>query len=109
MLTPAGTLFKQIIENLSGGDRPVYDEGFVGPSGGDFAFNFGSAVAGPGRENVDTVYQFDTDPALSPEEQQFNDTIIRIAASTQDRDRNGIFNSATSSPFLDGASSRSRC
>jgi pimeloyl-ACP methyl ester carboxylesterase len=100
MLTAKGTLFKQIIENLSGGDRPVFDEGWVGPSGGDFTFNFGSAVAGPGRENVDTIYQFDTDPALSPEERTFNGSIIRIAASTQDRDRNGIFNAATSSPSL---------
>lgn len=101
-LTPAGTLFKQIIENLSGGNRPLYDEGFVGPSGGAFAFNFGAALAGPGRENLDTTYQFDTSPALSPEEQQFNTTIIRIAASTQDRDKNGIFNTATSSPYLSG-------
>ena len=99
-LTATGTRFKQIIENLSGGDRPVYDQGFVGPNGGDFAFNFGSAVAGPGRENFDTVYQFDTDPALSAEEQQFNNTVIRLTASTQDRDRNGIFNQATSSPAL---------
>lgn len=96
-LTTTGTLFKQIIENLSGGDRPVYDQGFVGPSGGGFAFNFGSAVAGPGRENFDIVYQFDTNPAVSPQEQQFNNTVIRITASTQDRDRNGIFNQATSS------------
>ena len=100
VLTPVGTLFKQIIENLSGGDRPVFDEGWIGPYGGDFTFNFGSAVAGPGRENVDTIYQFDTDPALSPEERTFNGSIIRIAASTQDRDRNGIFNAATSSPSL---------
>jgi len=99
-LTPAGTLFKQIIENLSGGDRPVYDEGFVGPNGGDFAFNFGAAVAGPGRENFDTVYQLDTKPTLSPEEQQFNNTVIRVTASTRDRDKHGIFNQATSSPAL---------
>ena len=87
---------------------PVYDQGFVGPSGGAFAFNFGSAVAGPGRENFDTVYQFDTDPALSPAEQQFNDTVIRITASNQDRDKNGIFNQATTLP-LSPPSSRSRC
>jgi hypothetical protein len=100
VLTATGTLFKQIIENLSGGDRPVYDQGFVGPNGGDFAFNFGSAVAGPGRENFDTVYQFDTDPALSPDEQLFNNAVIRLTASTQDRDRNGIFTQVTSSPAL---------
>jgi len=99
-LTALGTQFKQIVENLSGGDRAVFDEGFVGPSGGAFAFNFGAAVAGPGRENLTTIYQFDTDPALSPEEQAFNDGINRIAADKQDRDKNGIFTSATSSPAL---------
>ena len=99
-LTAAGTLFKQIIENLSGGDRPVFDEAWIGPSGGDFTFNRESAVAGPGRENVDTIYQFDTDPALSPEEGAFNGSIVRIAASKEDRDRNGIFNQVTSSPSL---------
>jgi hypothetical protein len=94
-------VFKQIIENLSGGDRPVYDEGFVGPNGGDFAFNFGSAVAGPGRENLETVYQLDTNPALSPEEVAFNAAIPRVAASKQDRDKQGIFNSVTSSPAIE--------
>lgn len=100
VLTATGTLFKQIVENLSGGDRPVYDQGFVGPNGGDFAFNFGSAVASPGRENLETVYQFDTDPALSAAERQFNDAIVRIAADTQVRDRDGIFTTTTSSPAL---------
>ncbi len=100
VLTPAGTLFKQMIENLSGGDRPVYDQGFVGPNGGDFAFNFGSAVASPGRENESTVYQFDTDPTLLPEEQQFNATIVRVPLDSDIRDQNGIFNTATSSPAL---------
>src|SRR5262245_12939002 len=102
VLTPAGQTFKQIIENLSGGDRPVFDEGWVGPSGGAFAFNFGSAVASPGRENANTVYQFDTDPALSPDEQAFNDTIVRLSAATQDRNPQGIHSEKTSSPYLSG-------
>ena len=102
VLTPAGVQFKQIIENLSGGDRPIYDQGFVGGSGGDFAFNFGSAVAGPGRENLETVYQLDTDPALSAEEQRFNASIVRVPLDKQVRDKHGIFNSATSSPYLEG-------
>ena len=101
-LTPEGQVFKQIIENLSGGDRPVFDQGWIGPSGGDFAFNFGSAVAGPGRENMETVYQFDTDPALSAEERLFNDAIVRIAAATRDRTPEGIYNETTSSPALSG-------
>jgi pimeloyl-ACP methyl ester carboxylesterase len=102
VLTPAGIVFKQVIENLSGGDRPVFDQGWVGPSGGDLAFNFRSAVAGSGRENADTIYQFDTDPELSAEEQLFNDTIIRLTASTQERSPQGIYNETTSSPYLRG-------
>ena len=101
-LTPLGEQFKQTVEMFSGGDRPVFDEGWVGPSGGAFAFNFGSATAGPGRENFDTVYQFDTDLALTPEEQLFNDTIIRISAETSDRNPQGIYTETTSSPALIG-------
>ena len=101
-LTAEGELFKQIVENFSGGDRPVFDEGWVGPSGGAFAFNFGSATAGPGRENYDTVYQFDPDPALSAAEQLFNDTIVRTRAATSDRNPAGIYTAATSSPALSG-------
>src|SRR5262249_61811681 len=82
VLTPAGTLFKAITETLSGGARPVYDEGFVGPNGGDFAFNFGSAVAGPGRENVGTGYPFVGGPALSPAQQHFNTTIPHVPVSS---------------------------
>jgi len=101
-LTPAGVTFKQLIENLSGGDRPIYDQGFVGANGGAFAFNFGSAVSSPGRENLETVYQLDTNPALSPEEQTFNASIVRVPLDKQVRDKNGIFNSATSSPYIEG-------
>lgn len=101
-LTPIGQTFKQAVEMFSGGDRPVFDEGWVGPSGGAFAFNFGSATAGPGRENFDTVYQFDTDLALTEEEQLFNDTIVRITAETSDRNPQGIYTNTTSSPALTG-------
>lgn len=101
-LTPTGQTFKQAVEMFSGGDRPVFDEGWLGGSGGAFAFNFGSASAGPGRENIDTVYQFDTNLALSPAEQLFNDTIIRIEAATSDRNPQGIYTNVTSSPALSG-------
>jgi pimeloyl-ACP methyl ester carboxylesterase len=101
-LTPLGEQFKQIVEMLSGGDRPVFDEGWVGPSGGAFAFNFGSAVAGPARENIGTIYQFDTDLALTPEEQLFNDTIVRLKAETRDRNPLGLYTESTSSPRLSG-------
>jgi hypothetical protein len=85
---------------FSGGDRAVFDQGWTGPSGGAFAFNFGSATAGPARENWDTVYQFDTDVALTAEEQLFNDSIARLTAATQDRNPQGIYTETTSSPAL---------
>jgi hypothetical protein len=101
-LTPAGELLKEILMHLSGGERPIYDEGFTALFGGAFAFNFGSATAGPGRDNIGTIYQFDSDPALSAEEQAFNDEIVRVAALTRDRSPLGIYSSATSSPALSG-------
>ena len=88
-LTPAGERFKAIVEQLTGGDRPTFDTGFAGPVGGAFIFNFGSATTGPGRSNVGTVYQFDNDPALSAEEQAFNDLIVRVAADRKHLHRDG--------------------
>jgi hypothetical protein len=89
VLTPTGETFKAVIENLTGGDRPTFDESFeFGPNGGNFIFLV--AGTGDGRENVDTVYQFDSDPALSPEEQAFNDAIVRLVADPQFRRREGL-------------------
>ena len=84
-LTPAGERYKAAVEQLTGGDRPTYDAGFAGPSGGAFIFNFGAAGTGPGRDNLDTVYQLDSDPALSAEEVALNETIVRIGPNPRDR------------------------
>ena len=84
-LTAAGERYKAAIEQLTGGDRPTYDAGFAGPTGGAFIFNFGSATTGPTRDNIGTVYQLDSDPALSAEEAALNETIVRIAADPRDR------------------------
>jgi hypothetical protein len=43
-------------------------------------------------QNSDVTYQFDTDPALSPAENQFNNTVQRVTASPQGRRNNGIAN-----------------
>lgn len=88
VLNATGQNFKNAIENLTGGERPIFDEGWLGPNGG--VFIFAVAGTGGGRENLDTVYQFDFDPALSAEEQAFNDEIIRIAADPQYRHPNGL-------------------
>jgi pimeloyl-ACP methyl ester carboxylesterase len=88
-LTPDGQKYKDAIEQLTGGERPIYDEGFVGPNGGLFPFFFQQATTDNGRQNVDTVYQFDNDPALSPEEVDLNEIMPRIDAAPQFRKPNG--------------------
>lgn len=88
-LSDTGELFKKVIENLTGGKRPTFEESFAeGANGGNFIL--GVAGTGNGRENLTTVYQFDDDPALSPEEQDFNDMIVRIEAEVQYRKENGL-------------------
>ena len=90
VLDAEGERYKAIIENLTGGDRPTYDQGFAGPAGGAFIFNFGSATAGAGRSNIGTVYQFDNDPALTAEEQAFNESILRVEGGRQYNHPNGM-------------------
>ena len=89
VLNATGATFKQVIENLTGGDRPIFDEGWLGPNGGNFIF--GVAGTGNGRENLETIYQFDTDPAISAAEQAFNEEIIRLdGGGPQFRHPNGL-------------------
>ena len=38
---------------------------------------------GVGVDNADVVYQFDSDPALTPDEQDFNDDVVRVEADPQ--------------------------
>lgn len=84
---PEGDLLKGILENISGGPRPIYDEGFFFWE--SFFFLYGLVGTGDGSidgvvpqvivDNIATVYQADQDPALSPEEQDLNDNIGRVA------------------------------
>jgi len=91
VLNATGLKFKAAIQNLSGGSRPIFEQGWVGPfSGTGGNFILGQASTGNGRENISTVYQFDADPALSAEEQAFNDLIVRLAADPQYRRREGL-------------------
>jgi pimeloyl-ACP methyl ester carboxylesterase len=91
LLNEQGLEFKQAIQNLSGGPRPTFEQGWAGPfsgTGGNFILT--QAGTGPGRENLDTVYQFDADPALSDEERAFNELIVRVAADPQYRRVEGL-------------------
>ena len=55
-------------------------------------------LAGVVVDNTDAVYQFDGDPALSAAEQEFNDSIPRIAQDPQGRVARGLDNA----PVVDG-------
>lgn len=102
-LNAAGVDHKNLTELRSGGVRPNFDEAFAfwnsipaatGP--GNFLFELalgdGSLPRAPGSavDNFHTVYQFDTDPSLSPQEQTLNDSIVRVAADPQTRRPNGL-------------------
>ncbi len=104
VLNADGTNFKNLVELRSGGDRPNFDEAWffwntfpsfaTGP--GNFLFDLAIGDGtfprspGVGVDNTDAVYQFDTDPALSADEQALNDSIFRIAADPQGRHANGL-------------------
>jgi pimeloyl-ACP methyl ester carboxylesterase len=104
VLNAAGTNLKNLTELRSGGERPNFDEAWffwnVFPSfasgPGNFLFDLGTTdgtlVRSPGVavDNSDVVYQFDTDPALTPDEQVFNDSVFRQMADPQARNRNGL-------------------
>jgi pimeloyl-ACP methyl ester carboxylesterase len=104
VLNADGTNLKNLTELRSGGDRPNFDEAWffwntfpdfaTGP--GNFLFDLGigdgTLPRAPGNavENIDVVYQFDTDPALTADEQALNDSILRVAADPQARKPNGL-------------------
>lgn len=102
-LSPAGLRLKDVTRNISGGPRPLFEEGFLAwntPTpdlplpfllqfGVDDGTVFGSAV-GTVAGNIDTVYQFDTGPALSPEEEDLNAIVRRVAPEPNGRHPNGL-------------------
>jgi pimeloyl-ACP methyl ester carboxylesterase len=102
-LNAAGENHKNLTELRSGGVRPNFDEAFsfwnsipaaTGPGNFllEFAIGDGSLARAPGSvsDNFQTVYQFDTDPALTPEEQALNDNVVRVVADPQTRRPNGL-------------------
>jgi pimeloyl-ACP methyl ester carboxylesterase len=98
-LNADGQNLKNLTELRSGGERPNFDEAWffwntfaefaTGP--GNFLFDLAIGdgtlprTPGVGVDNADTLYQFDSDPNLSPEEQALNDGIVRVVADPQGR------------------------
>ena len=99
-LNDNGNSFKSLVELRSGGVRPVFDQGFIFWNGvvGDFLFGLGvgdgtlTRQPGVAVQNTDVLYQFDTEAALSPEENEFNDDVQRVKADQQARKPNGLAN-----------------
>ena len=90
-LSPLGQKYAGVVENLSGGKRPMFDPGFrVAPTGGNFLLSQGVGSQAGTRTNVDTVYQIDADPALSSEEMALNADILRIDLDPQARREQGL-------------------
>lgn len=103
-LNSNGTNLKSLTELRSGGERPNFDEAWffwnTFPSflstPGNFLFDLGTGdgtiVRSPGvtLDNHDVVYQFDTDPDLTPDEQAFNEAVVRVVPDPQARNENGL-------------------
>ncbi len=84
--TEDGLALEDIVRQLSGGDRPVFEQGFrggyynvvMGTGGRDGTVN--GILARDFTTNTGFVYQFDADDDLSDAEQMFNDSILRVMA-----------------------------
>ncbi|HXG14618.1 MAG TPA: hypothetical protein VNK50_00110 [Calidithermus sp.] len=95
-LNAAGLALRGVTQNISGGARPAFALSFVlwanflftvGVTGGDIG-----VAAGNVQGNTDTVYQIDSDPALSPEELALNAAVLRVTQDPQGRHPNGLAN-----------------
>jgi hypothetical protein len=102
VLNANGTNFKSLVQLRSGGERPLFEQGwlFWNAVATDFLFGLGvgngTLPRAPGfaLDNRDVVYQFDNNPALSGAETVFNQTVQRVSADPQARRNNGIANVA---------------
>ena len=98
VLSPLGEKLRTITMYLSGGERPLFDYSF---SYGFYAnytlgINFGDGsrdvAAGNVMENIDTIYQLDGDPSLTPEEEELNAIVLRVEADPQGKHPHGLAN-----------------
>lgn len=96
-LTPDGENLKALTELRSGGERPLFDAAFL--SWASFLFQFGGLDGTAPRsspavivDNASEVYQFDTDPQLSPAEQELNQNVLRVSRDPAGRPQPGLQN-----------------
>jgi len=95
-LTPAGQRFANVIQNLTGGPRPFFKEGFAS----SYLVDFGVLIADPNRKslpgaastNVDATYHID--PGFGLTDTELNAGVRRLAADPSARDLNAHPDSA---------------
>jgi len=96
VLNAEGAKLAGVLQNISGGPRPGFATSFA--AWGNFLFTVGvtggdiGVAPGNVQDNSDTVYQIDTDPALSADELALNAAVLRVAQDPQGRHPNGIAN-----------------
>ncbi|MDJ0760517.1 MAG: hypothetical protein QNJ19_14075 [Woeseiaceae bacterium] len=83
VLTEQGEKLKGLTREITGGDRPLFNEAFplfqellYGFSGADPTLD--GVLPGILYDNRNRVYQFDADPVLTPAEESLNESIIRV-------------------------------
>jgi pimeloyl-ACP methyl ester carboxylesterase len=87
--TAEGLRLKQIVQNLTGGPRPLFDYAYAGPLQATVWGTFGrdGKVNGILNEDLvstkDIVFQLDADPGLSAEEQAYNAAIFRVQGAPE--------------------------
>ena len=87
--TAQGVRLKQIVQNLTGGPRPLFDFAYAGALQNTVWGVFGrdgkvNGILGEdGVSTRDIVFQLDADPALSTEEQAYNASIFRVQGTPE--------------------------
>lgn len=94
-LTDEGLVLEKVTENLSGGDRPLFEYAYE-KMFDDFLLQrmptnpaYGEAT-GNVINNTDSVYEFDYIPGSSEEERVLNDSVLRLSNDPNGRHNNGL-------------------
>src|SRR5204863_386356 len=96
VLNARGMQLRGVTQNISGGARPAVSPSFA--SWGNFLFTVGvtggdiGVAPGNVQDNSDTLYQIDSDPALSADEIALNAAVLRVTQDPQGRHPNGLAN-----------------
>jgi len=104
VLNAQGLKLRGVTQNISGGERPAFATSFI--VWGNFLFTVGitggeiGVAPGNVQDNSDTVYQIDSNPALSPDELALNAAVLRVALDPQGRHPDGLGNIPTISGRL---------